>query len=206
MSKDEIFEDIFGDDRSEDEIFEDIIKMMNRPEINRQSFAVTLSNLDIIDKWDKLWDEYIEVKCDDGTTAPVLKKPSKSFEIYAKDYSIRFNAALNALNNLQANLSVDVGTRIEILYKNLNNINATLRMMYQNSYITFAARPCQKEFQEAKLKADKIINAAGIYMITVQMMIENLIWKDPETIKSGLDDIYKKIIEILDKLITLSTV
>jgi hypothetical protein len=193
-------------ERSEDEIFEDIIKLMNKPEINKQSLVVTLSGLGIIDKWDKLWDEYIEVKCDDGTTARVLKKPSKSFQIYAKEYNIRLKGALNALDKLKANVSVDIGTRVEILYKNLNNINATLRTMYQNSYITFAARPCQKEFQEAKLKADKIINAAGIYMITVQMMIENLIGKDPETIKSGLDDIYKKIIEILDKLITLSTV
>ena len=55
-----------------------------------------------------LFDEWTEVKCQDGLKALVLKNPSKAFDIYAKEWSSKFNGLVDVANQVKIDASSEV--------------------------------------------------------------------------------------------------
>jgi hypothetical protein len=160
--------------------------------MNPGAMAATLSYLDISQSYGLL-DKWTEVKCEDGTKARILKNPEDAFEIYAKEWSTKFNVVLNLLEKAKVEAGGEIGNKIVQLSNSLNYVGTTLREMYKNAYLTFAATPCSEKSQEEKRAMDRIIAVASMHLLTFQMMLEN---KDPK----NLDSLNTEILKLIDKI------
>lgn len=166
--------------------------ILHRNGMNPGAMAATLSNLDVSQSFG-LTDKWTEVKCQDGTKARILKNPDDAFEIYAKDWNTKFSVIIDLLNQAKAEGNSEVNSKIVKLFDNLSYVESTLREMYKNSYLTFAATPCNEKSQEEKRAIDRIIVAASLSLIGLKTMAE-------KTNATNLDNINYEILKIIDKI------
>lgn len=83
----------------------------------------------------------------------------------AKEWSNRFNVVLDLLNQIKVQANDDLNNKIVKLFDNLGNVETTIREMYKNAYLTFAAAPCKEKAQEEKRAMDRIIVAASLSLL-----------------------------------------
>lgn len=167
--------------------------ILDSKNVNPSAMVTTLSNMDaklLGVSWGSDWKQ---VDCGDGTTAQVLKNPEKAFEIYAKEWNTKFNVVIDLLKQAKASADTDLSNKIVKLFDNLNYVEATLREMYKNSYLTFAATPCKEESQKEKRKMDRIITAAGLLLMGLKVMIDSNGIKD-------IDALNDQVLKIIDKI------
>jgi hypothetical protein len=163
--------------------------------VNRGAAAATLSYmgdvraLGLLDKWR-------EVTCPDGSKARVLKDPTDAFELYAKEWTTKFDVVLNTLNQLNVSAGAEVKSKIVKLFDNLNYVNAALQEMYKNSYLTFASTPCSESAQQEKRRMDRIIAAVGLSLVSIKLILDN-------SEGSNLDRINDEIIKLIDRVVTM---
>lgn len=163
--------------------------------INKGATATTLSYisdmriLGLLDKW-------TEVPCPDGSKALVLKDPADAFELYAKEWTTKFDVVMDMLNQIKANAEVAVAGKVVKLFDNLNYINAALQEMYKNSYLTFAATPCSESAQQEKRRMDRIIAAVGLSLVGFKVLLE-----DADLHK--IDTINLEILKLIDRIVDL---
>jgi len=146
-----------------------------------------------------LFDEWTEVKCQDGSKALILKNPSKAFDIYAKEWSSKFNGLVDVANQVKIDASGEVNSKIVKLFDNLGSIEALLREMYKNSYLTFAASPCSERAQNAKSKMDNILIAIGASLLVIKLNLENGS-KDPASISANIDKVNTEVMNLISKI------
>lgn len=151
------------------------------------SFGTSSSGLNLFG------DEWKDVECENGKKARILKEPTKAFEIYGKEWSIKVKALTNVLEQIKVNAAVDVQKKITSLFDNLTYVEASLREMYKNSYLTFAATPCEEKSQEEKRRMDRVIGASTILLTGFKMMVESTETKD-------FDKVILKFLEITEKI------
>jgi hypothetical protein len=144
-----------------------------------------------------LFDKWTVVKCRDGTKALILKNPDDAFELYAKGWNNKFDAIVDVLNETKAGGNAEINSKISKLFDNLDYVNATLREMYKNAYLTFAAMPCIEKAQEEKRAIDRIVVAACLSLISFRMIIE----KNPRDLDALNDEILKLIERITSMII-----
>jgi len=172
----------------------DTFQILSAEGMNRGATAATLSYisdiriLGLLDKW-------TEVTCSDGSKARVLKDPADAFELYAKEWSTKFNVVIDLLNQIKTNGDVVVTGKVVKLFDNLNYINAALQEMYKNSYLTFAATPCSESSQEEKRRMDRIIAAIGLSLIGFKVLLE-----DPN---GKIDSVNAEILKLIDRIINM---
>jgi hypothetical protein len=68
--------------------------------------------------------------------------------------------------------------------------------MYKNSYLTFAATPCNEKSQEEKRAMDRIIAAASLSLIGLKTMAESVNAND-------LDNINNEALKIIDRITSM---
>lgn len=173
----------------------DIYGILSAEGTNRGAAAATLSYisdiriLGLLDKW-------TEVTCPDGSKARVLKDPTDAFELYAKEWTTKFNVVTDILNKIKAEGNVTVTGKVVRLFDNLNYVNAALQEMYKNSYLTFAATPCSESAQEEKRRMDRIVAAIGLSLLGFKVVLE-----DPDV--HEIDSINAEILKLIDRIITM---
>ena len=122
--------------------------------MNAGAMAATLSYLqtDISSNSQSfgLLDKWTDVECGDGKKAKILKNPEDAFELYAKEWNSKFNIVLNMLKEAKVEAGGEIGNKTVQLSNSLNYVGTTLREMYKNTYLTFAATPCSEKSQEEK--------------------------------------------------------
>lgn len=176
--------------------------------MNPGAMAATLSYLDISQSYGLL-DKWTEVKCEDGTKARILKNPEDAFELYAKEWSTKFNAVVDLLNKAKVQGAADINNKIVKLFDNLNYIEATLREMYKSAYLTFAATPCKEESQKEKRAMDRIIISASLSLMVFKMILENKMVANDEKLmpeaKSSekFDNLDNEMLKLMDKIISM---
>jgi hypothetical protein len=171
--------------------------VMDNKNINPAAMVTTLSYIDtkmLGFSWPG--GDWKEVDCGDGTTAQVLKNPEKAFELYGKEWNTKFNVVIDMLNKAKASADVELGNKIVKLFDNLNYVEAMLREMYKNSYLTFAATPCKEESQKEKRRMDKIITAASLLLMGLKVMIDSNGIKD-------IDALNDQVLKIIDKITSM---
>ncbi len=179
----------------DDQLSDKVAVLLDNKKYNQGATAATLSNLSdsnlfsILDKW-------TEVKCNDGSIARILKDPKEAFEIYAKDWSTRFNVVVDLLNPEKVEGSAEVNSKIRNLFDDLNYVEATLRGMYKNSYLTFAATPCSQKAQEEKRKMDKVMLAASLSLVSFKIMLD-------AKHNQSLNDLDNEILKLIEKISTM---
>ncbi|MBI3842705.1 MAG: hypothetical protein HY295_06160 [Thaumarchaeota archaeon] len=174
-----------------------IDSIVGNKNINTAAMVTTLSHLDsaiLGISWPG--NKWIDVPCGDGTTARVLKNPDEAFELYGKEWNTKFKVVIDLLNQAKGSADVEVGNKIVKLFDNLNYVEATLREMYKNSYLTFAATPCKEESQKEKRIMDRIITAASLLLAGLKVMIDSQGVKD-------LDALNNQILKIIDKITSM---
>jgi hypothetical protein len=173
--------------------------------MNPGAMAATLSYLDISQSFGLL-DKWTEVKCEDGTKARILKNPEDAFELYAKEWSTKFNVVADLLNQAKVQGAADINNKIVKLFDNLNYIEATLREMYKNAYLTFAATPCKEDSQKEKRAMDRIIISASLSLMGFKMILENkMVAKDEKLIpdaksSENIDNLNNEMLKLMDKI------
>ena len=178
---------------TEDVAITDIEKLMGRADVNRRALSATLYGISL-PFLTTLWGKFTSVSCKDGSTAFILKNPQEAFEIYGKEWKAKLKIAADVLNKIKAEGDLEFSNKIVTIFENLNYVEATLREMYKNSYLTFVGNPCSKDNQEAKRKADKIIAAASLFLLTIKILAET---------QKNLEAVNDEIIKMLNKLIDL---
>jgi hypothetical protein len=128
----------------------------------------------------------------------ILKNSEDAFELYAKEWNSKFNFVLNLLKETKVEAGGEVGNKTVQLFNSLNYVGTTLREMYKNTYLTFAATPCSEKSQEEKRVMDRIIAVASMQLLTFQMMLEN---KDTKNLDSLNTEILKLINKITDMIV-----
>jgi hypothetical protein len=113
----------------------DIGNLLQSTDYNRGAMATTLSYLNASKSYG-LFDKWMEVECDDGTKARILKNPNDAFQIYATEWSTKFNAVADVLNQVKVEADAEVNNKIAKLFDNLNYVEATLREMYHQDETT----------------------------------------------------------------------
>jgi len=172
----------------------DTYRILSEEGTNRGAAAATLSYisdmriLGISDKW-------TDVTCPDGSKARVLKDPMDAFDLYAKEWTTKFNVVTDILNKIKAEGNVTVTGKVVRLFDNLNYVNAALQEMYKNSYLTFAATPCSESAQEEKRRMDRIVAAIGLSLVGFKVLLE-----DPV---NEIDSINAEILKLIDRIITM---
>ena len=146
-----------------------------------------------------LLDEWVDVKCQDGSKALVLKNPSKAFDIYAKEWRTKFNGLVDVANQVKVEAGGDVSNKIVKLFDNLGSIEALLREMYKNAYLTFAVFPCSEKAQESKIKMDKILMVIGASLLIIKMNMESSS-KDPASLSASVEKINTDIMNLISKI------
>jgi hypothetical protein len=172
--------------------------------MNASAQAATLSYLDTSQSFGA-FDKWTEVKCEDGTKARILKNPEDAFELYAKEWSNKLNVVVDLLNQAKVQGSDDLNSKIVKLFDNLGNVEATLREMYKNAYLTFAATPCKEKAQEEKRAMDRIIVAASLSLLSFKTMIENkgVQGVSATTGSTNVDSIYNETLKLIDKITSM---
>lgn len=170
-------------------------ELLRDPSINPGAAAATLSYLESSRSFG-LFDKWTEVKCPDGTKARILKNPGDAFDIYAKEWTSKFSFVFDLFEKNKVNVTADVNNKIVKLFENLNYVDATLREMYKNAYLTFAATPWLESSQKEKQKMDKIVAGIGLSLIGLKMLIEG------DGLKS-LAKVSEEIIKLIDKLTSM---
>ena len=66
--------------------------------------------------------------------------------------------------------------------------------MYKNAYLTFVGNPCSKQNQDAKIKADRIIAAASLFLVTIKIIAET---------QKNLNSINEEIMKMINRLIDI---
>lgn len=143
-----------------------------------------------------LTDDWTEVNCPDGGTAKVLKKPAKAFELYATQWTTKIKAITDILNQYKIDAEGNVDKKIVSLFNDLDYIEAALREMYKNSYLTFAATPCSEKAQEEKRRMDRIVTASSLHLVSFKIILES------NGVKN-FDLIYKEMLKMIDKIINM---
>lgn len=176
----------------DDQLNNNVALSLDNDKYNQGATAATLSNLSdsnlfsVLDKW-------TEVRCNDGSIARILKDPKEAFEIYAKEWSSKFNVVIDLLSQAKVEGGAEVNNKITKLFDNLNYVEATLREMYKNSYLTFASTPCSEKAQEEKRKMDRIILTASLSLMSFKIMLDA---KDNQS----LDDLNNEILKLVEKI------
>jgi hypothetical protein len=145
------------------------------------------------------FDEWVEIKCQDGSKALVLKNPNKAFDIYAKEWSTKVNGLVDVANQVKVEASTDINSKIVKLFDNLGSIEAILREMYKNAYLTFAASPCSEKAQDSKIKMDKILMVIGASILLCKLNLENSS-KDPASLSANVEKINTDVINLISKI------
>ncbi len=96
--------------------------------------AATLSYLDVSQSFG-VFDKWTEGNCQDGSKARILKDPADAFELYAKEWSTKFNIVVDLLNQVRVEGDSEVNSKIVKLFDKLNYVNAALREMYKSAYL-----------------------------------------------------------------------
>ena len=79
----------------------DTLEILRAEGMNKGAIAATLSYisdiriLGLLDKWS-------DISCPDGSKARVLKDPSDAFELYAKQWTSKFDVVVDILNQFKA--------------------------------------------------------------------------------------------------------
>jgi hypothetical protein len=151
------------------------------------------------------FDKWTEIKCEDGTKARILKNPEEAFELYAKEWSNKFSVVADLLNQAKVQGNDDLNSKIVKLFDYLSNVEATLREMYKNAYLTFAATPCKEKAQEEKRAMDRIIVAASLSLLSLKTMIEGISVQTVTASSASLnvDSIYTETLKLIDKITTM---
>jgi hypothetical protein len=161
--------------------------------MNPGANATTLSYLDVPSKSFGLLDKWTEVPCSDGTKARILKNPADAFELYAKEWTAKFNVVVDILNQVKAEGNAEVSNKIVKLFDNLNYVDATLREMYKNAYLTFAATPCSETSQKEKQRMDRVIAAIALSLVGLKVMIEANGTKN-------IDNLNLEVLKLIEKI------
>jgi hypothetical protein len=164
--------------------------------MNPGANATTLSYLDV-GKSFGLLDKWTEVECLDGTKARILKDPGDAFELYAKEWTTKFNVVVEILNQVKAEGNAEVSNKIVKLFDNLNYVDATVREMYKNAYLTFAATPCSENSQKEKQRMDRVIAAIALSLVGLKVMIEANGTKNIDNLNSEVLKLIEKITNAL---------
>lgn len=163
--------------------------------MNRGAAAATLSYLGdarvlrVFDKWK-------EISCPDNSKALVLKNPGDAFQLYAKEWTGKFSVVIDILKQLEVSADAEVKNKIVRLYDNLNYVNAALQEMYKNSYLTFAATPCNPSAQEEKRRMDNILAVIGLSLISVKLVLDN-------SDGANLDRVNQEVLKLIDRVVTM---
>lgn len=170
-------------------------RLLSQEGMNKGAAAATLSYINDIRILD-LMGKWREVTCPDGSKARVLKDPTDAFELYAKEWTGKFNVIVDALKQINVDAGVEVKSKIVKLSDNLNYVNAALQEMYKNSYLTFAATPCSTSAQQEKRRMDRIIATIGLSLVSIKLILENSSGNDMERIN-------QEILKLIDRVVTM---
>jgi hypothetical protein len=173
----------------------DTYGILSEKGMNRGAAAATLSYISDI-RILGLSDKWTQVTCADGSKARVLKDPMDAFDLYAKEWTTKFNVVTDILNKIKAEGNVTVSGKVVRLFDNLNYVNAALQEMYKNSYLTFAATPCSELAQEEKRRMDRIVSAIGLSLVGFKIFLEDLD-------ANKIDSINVEILKLIDRIITM---
>ena len=100
-----------------------LIEEIHKSGRNPSAMAASYASLDETDFKQHGWfDEWVEVECQDGSKALVLKNPNKAFDIYAKEWSTKVNGLVDVANQVKVEASADINNRIVKLFDNLGSI------------------------------------------------------------------------------------
>jgi hypothetical protein len=172
----------------------DVYEVLQSNELNPGARAATLGNLKLESlEIFGIGDKWKEVKCPDGSKAQILKNPDDAFPLYATEWTTKFTAVADLLNQAKINADVAVSNKIDQLFNNLNYVEATLREMYKNSYLTFSATPCSEKSQEEKRRMDRFILVASLNLVNFKMILEI---KEPK----NLDAITGEVTKLIENL------
>src|SRR2546423_728010 len=89
--------------------------------MNPAANATTLSYLDVAKSFGIL-DKWTEVECSDGTKAKILKNPTDAFDLYAKEWTAKFNVIVDMLNQVKAEGNAEVSNKVVKLFDNMNYV------------------------------------------------------------------------------------
>jgi len=146
-----------------------------------------------------MFDDWVEVKCQDGSKALVLKNPNKAFDIYAKEWTTKVNGLVDVANQVKVDGGADINNKIVKLFDNLGSIEAMLREMYKNAYLTFAGSPCNEKAQDSKIKMDKILVVIGTSILLCKLNLENSS-KDPASLSASVEKINTDVINLIGRI------
>jgi len=174
---------------------------LHKGEYNSAAMAVTLSYLnressEVGSETRGWFDDWTDVICADGTKARVLKEPGKAFELYATEWNSKFKLIADLLDQHKVSADVGFSSKIVSLFNNLDYIQATLREMYKNAYLTFAATPCNEKAQEEKRRMDRIISAASLHLVSLKVVMEGT---------EDHNELATQFIKVIDRIIDLIT-
>jgi len=175
---------------------------LHKSEYNSAALAVTLSHLkdelpESASQTRGWFDDWTDVECTDGTKARVLKEPEKAFELYATEWTAKFKLITDLLERHKVNVDTEFSNNIVSLFNNLDYVQATLREMYKNAYLTFAATPCNEKAQEEKRRMDRIISAASLHLVSLKIMIE--VTKEHSEMASQFMKVIDRIIDLITR-------
>lgn len=173
-----------------------IYDLLRAEGMNPGANATTLSYIDAAKSFGLL-DKWTEVECSDGTKARILKNPADAFELYAKEWTTKFNVVVDILNQVKAEVNSEVSSKIVKLFDNLNYVDAALREMYKNAYLTFAATPCSESSQKEKQRMDRVIAAIGLSLVGLKVMLEANGAKSMDNLNSQVLRLIEKITDVL---------
>lgn len=83
-------------------------------------------------------------KCPDGTRRMVYNSIDDAFPIYCKNFSSRYKAEFDAINEAKASLSADNKSRIHELLLMLDKNNARMQLQFRSAYADYQTDACGK--------------------------------------------------------------
>jgi hypothetical protein len=83
------------------------------------------------------------VRCPDGTTRYVYKNPDDAFPLFAHDFKARADAAVKAVEGLDAQLGLDFTDQISGFLVKCDTASNSVQLLFRNAYeIFYRTNPC----------------------------------------------------------------
>src|SRR2546422_7869483 len=85
-----------------------------------------------------------KVRCPDGTEKTVFRDPDDAFPLFARDWSARFDMAVEALKGLEGRLGVDLRSQIAGFFVLLDKANGSMQLQLRAIYVVYIGDPCKQ--------------------------------------------------------------
>ena len=86
-----------------------------------------------------------KVKCFDGSERIIFKNPDDAFPLVAKDWSVGWEATVEALKGLQGRLGGGIEKYIGGFFAELDEANRSMQIAFRAIYVAYLTDPCNSD-------------------------------------------------------------